>query len=395
MEGSNAMVTKLVDHFATQYNKSANAQSPNRTESIVFLNKMPANFGYDLHDITAAFKRIVRGLPGGFLGSLELYKALRDIQQKVYKNPQEPETQRHTASIPMKEPETQRHTASIPMIARALSSLASNDRFSIICAVLGLFAWIGHATKTTTGPPGQLMSYAAFATILLPMLINDDLRDVHDSEEHGGEITAEEKAAAGKKYIRDARNIANMLLPNWTAIVIQLRALAVRSNALDGTQLRFANTNTNSQNPLRIAEAEEQGIVPTKPINSKKSVVFANTSSGSSKALALNPSNSIWQRLRLPNSSSHLQLNQTPVPQRDTSRIIEMDDGTGATMQITRHELRALAARMRESENSRGRSRTAARPGKSWRDYLGGVRVKRRGGGGEGVRRDVRGDTLD
>ena len=171
------------------------------------------------------------------------------------------------------------------MIALALSSLSSDNRFSIICATLGLFAWIGHATATAVNAPKQqLMSHAAFATILLPMLISQDLQiNVQVGEiQHGVEVSGHSMPT---EYMREAGDIANMLLSNWTDVVFELRALGLSSRTREPSdemqQQRLTGTTTTSQNPQPTSEADaqEQKAASIAPLNPKKSVSYAPTSS--------------------------------------------------------------------------------------------------------------------
>ena len=117
------------------------------------------------------------------------------------------------------------------MIALALSCVQSDHRFSVICATLGLYAWIGHATEASEGGPAN-MSCRNLSRILGPLLVGDELNDIRD-----GITTSEksppdpEKLATIQENNASAIQIALMLITNWKHIVKELRTFAADNAA--------------------------------------------------------------------------------------------------------------------------------------------------------------------
>jgi len=217
---------------------------------------LPSEPEYTLADIASLFKKIIIGLPGGLLGSLELFEALRGIILTWTPDPK----------LSAAEPTRLR----AKMIALAIKSVNSAYRAYLIQAVLGLVACFGfEADKVqaaervaTEGRPRQdqsgseLMGYQSLGKVLGPLLLgnlNDSIEVGGVSETHDDSLNARKSAELhqvntkkSKKQKRnsipnklekdanltahvDRANLASevmyLLLLNWREVVKQLRLL--------------------------------------------------------------------------------------------------------------------------------------------------------------------------
>lgn len=234
---------------------------------------LPAHIEYTVHDVASLLKKILLGFPGGLLGSLSLLKAISGIATNAQRGPDQPEAD----FVALK----------ARLIALAISSVTSDHRFSLICAILGLAALIGHESeKAAHGKPNalssELMSYHALSLVLGPLLLGDALNDFFGSESLGEQrspITESPKRYRKQKressveqkllqsealvaHVNTAKTTAKaceMLISNWKDVVKQLRDLAV--NGTSGTQYRDNGQQLASGKSRFTLSSSEDGFV--------------------------------------------------------------------------------------------------------------------------------------
>lgn len=234
---------------------------------------LPAHIEYTVHDVASLLKKILLGFPGGLLGSLSLLKAISGIATNAQRGPDQPEAD----FVALK----------ARLIALAISSVTSDHRFSLICAILGLAALIGHESgKAAHGKPNavssELMSYHALSLVLGPLLLGDALNDVFGSESLGGQrnpITESPKRYRKQKresvveqkllqsealvaHVNTAKTTAKaceMLISIWKDVVKQLRDLAV--NGTSGSQYRDNGQQLASGKSRFTLSSSEDGFV--------------------------------------------------------------------------------------------------------------------------------------
>lgn len=203
------------------------------------------------------FKKIVSGLPGGLLGSLSLFSALRSIAQDLH--------------CDSKLSELEYSNLKARLIALAISSVTSSFRISLICAVLGLAALIGREAEQDIARsrendeplPTDLMSYQALGVVLGPLLLGDSTYDagvaVDSSDETQLPVPNSPKKTRKEKRTTMAPNkleqhdeflaqveqakitaiVMQMLVESWTDVVKQLRHIdteRLRSSRLEKDQ---------------------------------------------------------------------------------------------------------------------------------------------------------------
>lgn len=244
ISGQLSTVNKLYDYYAQQI--EAADKGPTAIRQTVHAALVPSHISHNAHDVAAVFKKFLNALPGGILGSLSLFTALESIHKQLYANPDATESHRREARA--------------RLIALAISSVTSQYRVSLICAVLGLVAVIGHETQaalTSNGanfdsdsaPTAELMSYKGLGLVFAPLVIGDltDEIELQPQSERGGVLSLPDSPPkrrrdskrktsmpkfpgmstfldmSGARY-KIVANVFEMLLVHWTDIVPQLRS---------------------------------------------------------------------------------------------------------------------------------------------------------------------------
>lgn len=277
VSGTATTINELYRYFDHQF---SDAGSPSKVEATVGMGHLPSEPDYALPDIASLFKKIIIGLPGGLLGSLELFEALRSIVL----------TWRPDPKLSAADPVRLRGR----LIALAIFSVTSVYRVYLIQAVLGLVAYFGfEADKAqeaervaTEGRPRQdqpgseLMGYQSLGKVLGPLLLGDmtDSIDVSGVAETQNDAMNPRKSAElhqenTKKSKKQKRNsvpnklekdanltahvdranlaaeVMHLLLLNWREVVKQLRELNGLSSFLEPCK----TTNHNKILPTRTA----------------------------------------------------------------------------------------------------------------------------------------------
>ena len=222
-EGSGTDANRLLQYYA---------KDPSRFHFTAPGKKLPSSLNFTVLEVATAYKKVIRELPGGLLGSLELLKTLEDISLNLNQDG------RLSKSV-----ETDLR---VYLIALALSCVHSENRLSVICATLGLYAWIGHATETSKGGIAN-MTYQNLSTLLSPLLIGNELNDINDQIWIAkGSLPSPEQMNLMKANNKSGIAVALMLITNWKGIAKELRKLGANAAAL----LRF------DEKQKRLAEAE-------------------------------------------------------------------------------------------------------------------------------------------
>lgn len=251
MSGQTTIVNALYDFYDHQFS-NADAGSPSKVEQTVGSGLLPSHIEHTVPDAASFFKRVLIDLPGGLLGSVELFEALRNVTTNFEYDPELSESD--LVSLRAK------------MIALAISSVASDYRLYLIQAVLGLVSYLGNeadklqaenASVDSDQAPSELMTYRSLGVVLGPLLLGN-LTDsaIHGSgESHGGGPRTSLETDSAKKFRKHKRKHSDMKLDqsatlaafvdraNRTAIVMQ-QLLLVWPDVVK--QLRDINKTVNS-----------------------------------------------------------------------------------------------------------------------------------------------------
>lgn len=251
MSGQTTVVNALYDFYDHQFS-NADAGSPSKVEQTVGSGLIPSHIEHTVPDVASFFKRVLIDLPGGLLGSVELFEALRNVTTNL----------EHDAELSTPDLADLR----AKMIALAISGVASDYRLYLIQAVLGLVSYLGHeaeklqAETTSADPdqvPSELMNYKSLGVVLGPLLLGN-LTDsaVHGSGEgHSGPPRTSLEAESAKKFRKHKRKHSDMKLDqsailaafvdraNRTAVVMQ-RLISMWPDVVK--QLRSIHSTTSS-----------------------------------------------------------------------------------------------------------------------------------------------------
>lgn len=273
ISGQTTTINALYDYYAHRF---ANASNPELVQETVASCIFPSHITPTVHDVASVFKKIVAGLPGGLLGSLSLFAALRNIAQDLHHDPELSESE--FINLRAK------------LVALAISSATSTFRVSLISAVLGLASYLGHDAELAISRsqekdeplPAELMNYQALGVVLGPLLLGELTCDAGMAvESRGAQIpvpksskkTRKEKQAtvAPKKLeqiedflaqVEQAKSTAiimQMLVSIWKDVVKQLREI-------DAARLLFSRLDKeqklqSTQSRLTLRSSEEDSLL--------------------------------------------------------------------------------------------------------------------------------------
>lgn len=255
ISGQLSTVNKLYDHYAQPID-AANKEpkEPTAIPHTVTSALVPSHISHNVHDVAAVFKKFLNAVPGGILGSLSLFNALESIHKEFYANPDTTESHRREARA--------------RLIALAISSVTSQHRVSLICAVLGLAAVIGHETQIALDsnidsdltPTTELMNYKGLGLVFAPLVIGDltDGIELPSGGERAGALDLPNSLPKRRKENRRKTSmpkfpgmstfldmsgaryklvagVFEMLLTNWRDVVAQMGRHAVSSQSVGST----------------------------------------------------------------------------------------------------------------------------------------------------------------
>ncbi|KAG0649007.1 hypothetical protein D0Z07_4860 [Hyphodiscus hymeniophilus] len=202
---------------------------------------LPEHIRCDVHDVASAFKKLISGLPGGILGSLPLFGAFISIQSQFHSSPELTRTKQSKVRA--------------RLIALAISTLRSQYRRELICAVFGLLSMIGRAAETMPRenergqplPTSDLMGYGPLGIVFGPLLVGDLLEDypMRLPDPRGGLVllpisppksrkernkkskTSEDCSAFNASFdkIKIANTITEMLITHWRDVVRHMKSM--------------------------------------------------------------------------------------------------------------------------------------------------------------------------
>lgn len=242
---------------------------------------LPSHIEHTVPDVASFFKRVLIDLPGGLLGSVELFEALRSVTNNFEHDPELSESD--FASLRAK------------LTALAILSVASDYRLYLIQAVLGLVSYLGHeaeksqaetASANEDQAPSELMSYKSLGVVLGPLLLGN-LTDsaIHGSVEgHNGAPRTSLELDSAKKFRKHKRKhsdakldqsatlaafvdranrtavVMQQLLLMWPDVVKQLRDIngTTNSSLKSGSKRRLKKVASRAGSRLTMRTSEEE-----------------------------------------------------------------------------------------------------------------------------------------
>lgn len=230
----------LYEHYAFPM-KDLSGSEPAHVEMTVGTASLPADVPADAHDVASAFKKFLWDIPGGILGSIALFKALRAIL---------------TSSLP----DAPRNR----LLALAFLSVKSSRRFDLISAVFGLL----NSLKRVDGPLKlqlpfsagiscqEQMTPRAFGVVFAPLLLGELTQSVDFAVERSPSpkksifhlpkprqpSTLDRTIAIGaeKERITACSSVVETLVASWDDIARQMHFLeTVLHKPLPTPRIRF------------------------------------------------------------------------------------------------------------------------------------------------------------
>jgi RhoGAP domain len=236
ISGSHNVVGSLYNHYSSM------DENGEAIAGTVRCPTLPEHIRCDVYDVASAFKKFISGLPGGILGSLPLFDSLISIQNKLQSDPERTRTKQSKIRA--------------RLIALAISTLQSQYRRELICAVFGLLCMIGRAAEIARReddkgrplPTSDLMGYRPLGIVFGPLLVGDLLQEytMRIADPHGGLILLpisppksrkerKKKTRSGDEgssfntyvdKIKVANSIAEMLITHWREVVRHMKNLS-------------------------------------------------------------------------------------------------------------------------------------------------------------------------
>lgn len=238
----------LYDHYQRQFEENNN----DAVVQTIALAKLPNSIKFHVHDVAHLFKKLLHGLPGGLLGSPEIFQALYNIHSFVYPDPSLDDHMSRKVKP--------------RMIALAIAAINLHFRIALICSVFGLLRAVSLASEQE--PESKLrdphstfeaMKEDALGIIFGPLLLGDKSDQIllQDVEDRGGllvlpKITPgpDTSSRRGRYSLRHssaytkvqtektkrAALVCEMLIDNWEDISYQLKkidALGITAQAYD------------------------------------------------------------------------------------------------------------------------------------------------------------------
>ena len=245
------------------------------------VGQLPLHIEYNLQDMATFFKKVLKGLPGGLLGSVETFEAIHGILFKMHAEP----------SLMADELTILR----AKLIALNFLSIDSLPRFHLIMAMFGLFAYLADEAESARNRlreaskekwerpnPSELMGYQALGVCLGPLLLGDYIDKIDEAgncEHTAPRVSIESidrprkkrNSILGNKLQNSAgltvlvgkanltANIMQLLLMIWRDVVKQMRVLTAPSKMLDRLSLQRrprVSSRKISKHSVRVTDEE-------------------------------------------------------------------------------------------------------------------------------------------
>jgi len=244
--------------------------------------------------VASAFKKFLSGLPGGILGSLPLFYAFVSIQNQLHGDPELTRTKQSKVRA--------------RLIALAISTLKSQYRRDLICAVFGLLCMIGRAAETARReddrgrplPTSDLMGYGPLGIVFGPLLVGEMLDNyvMRLANPHGGLVilpvsppkSRKEKISKKSKTtdnrgsdegttfntqvdkLKVANGVTEMLVTHWRDVVRHLKDLkgvnittGHRTVPVGASKSHFLRPSASESFAIRKPPDWDSGMLPSLP----------------------------------------------------------------------------------------------------------------------------------
>lgn len=269
----------LYNYYASQYPKGSDAR---KFQKAVASTALPIHLKHEVNDVAALFTKIIRGLPGGLLGSTSLFNALSSIEAKFRTSEKALELASKPTLVRAVPKESKDRSSQAKLIALAIHSIKCAYRKALVVGFLGLAASIGYETEMAfadaLADTSELMTYHSLGVVLGPVLVGDRMfvidpaawpkvqvtDEASNDSDHHHSVSSKLHVPAGVNDLKDhamgTATVMEMLITIWRDVVTELRRIESRGCGLSA---RFSSrvVSSQSESSNQLAGVEEYPLL--------------------------------------------------------------------------------------------------------------------------------------
>lgn len=279
VSGQYQHIYDLYNYYASQYPKGSEAR---KIQKAVASTKLPIHLKHEVNDVAALFTKIIRGLPGGLLGSTSLFNALSSIEAKFRTSKKASEMAGKPTLVNIVPKGSKERSSQAKLIALAIHSINCAYRKALVIGFLGLAASVGHETEKafadTLVDTSELMTYHSLGVVLGPVLVGDRMfvidpaawskgrvtDEVSNDSDHNQSVPSKLYVPAGVSDLKDhamgTATVMEMLITIWRDVVTELRGIESRGCGLS-TRFSSRVVSSQSESSNQLAEVEEDPLL--------------------------------------------------------------------------------------------------------------------------------------
>lgn len=232
--------------------------------------------------MAALFTKIIRGLPGGLLGSTSLFNALSSIEGKFRTSEKASELAGKPILVRVFPKGLKDRSSQAKLVALAIHSINCAYRKALVIGFLGLAASIGYETERAFADAltdtSELMTYHSLGVVLGPVLVGDRMFVIdpaawpkvrvtdeasNDSDNHQS-VSSKLYVPAGVSDLKDhamgTATVMEMLITIWRDVVTELRRIESRGCGLS-TRFSSRVASSQSESSNQLAGVEEYPLL--------------------------------------------------------------------------------------------------------------------------------------
>lgn len=279
VSGQYQHIYDLYNYYASQYPKGSDAR---KIQKAVASTTLPIHLKHEVNDVAALFTKIIRGLPGGLLGSTPLFNALSSIEAKFRMSEKASELPGKPTLVRAVPKGSKDRSSQAKLIALAIHSIKCAYRKALVIGFLGLAASIGYETEMAFADAlvdtSELMTYHSLGVVLGPVLVGDRMfvinpaawpkvqvtDDASNDSDHHQSVSSKLHVPAGVNDLKDhamgTATVMEMLITIWRDVVTELRRIESRGCVLSA---RFSSrvVSSQSESSNQLAGVEEYPLL--------------------------------------------------------------------------------------------------------------------------------------
>lgn len=275
VSGQYQHIYDLYHYYASQYPKGSEGR---KIQKAVASTKLPIHLKHEVNDVAALFTKIIRGLPGGLLGSTSLFNALSSIEAKFRTSEKASELAGKPILVRVVPKGSKDRSSQAKLIALAVHSINCAYRKALVIGFLGLAASIGYETERAfadvLADTSELMTYHSLGVVLGPVLVGDRMfvidsaawpkvrvaDEASNDSDHPQSVSSKLYVPTGMSDLKDhamgTATVMEMLITIWRDVVTELRRIESRGCGLS-TRFSSRVVSSQSESSNQLAGVEE------------------------------------------------------------------------------------------------------------------------------------------